>query len=198
MTCDYAKMAAELGYVGFVVDMYGNANVATDLDSCIGYINPFLDDRVLLRGRINAAYKTICDYPMANADKVVGIGFCFGGMCLLGLARSGADIKGVVSAHGVFQAPDNIPNETISAKVLLCHGYGDPQVPPEQLAAPAKEMDGANVDWQCHFYGQTKHAFTDPHASEIGPPEMGRVYSKKASSRVWQTSKQFFSEVFAD
>ena len=122
------------------------------------------------------------------------MGFCFGGLCVLDLARSGADVKGVISFHGLFNAPENLPNEPIKAKVLALHGQDDPMVPPEQVAALQKEMTNAGVDWQIHAYGNTMHAFTNPEAND---PGFGTVYNAGADKRSWIAMKNFFEEIFA-
>ena len=196
LACEYAQKIAELGYVGFAVDMYGDGQVANDLDGCLAIMMPFFEDRAKLRQRILAAFEAAKTIPVADEDKMAAMGFCFGGMCALDLARSGADIKGAVSIHGVFAAPENVSREAITAKVLALHGYQDPQIPPEQLTDFANEMNDAGVDWQVVFYGNGKHAFTDPHASEIGPPEMGREFNQLLADRAWRASKDFFEEIF--
>lgn len=197
LACQYARQLAELGYVGFAVDMYGNGDVASDLDGCLAHMMPLFQDRSLLRDRIVAAYEAIQAVDVVDASKVAAMGFCFGGMTVLDLARSGADVKGVVSIHGVFAAPEGVEVGAIHAKVLCLHGYKDPQIGPENLPAFAEEMDAHGVDWQVHFFGDAKHAFTDPEASKIGPPEMGRVYDPVATERSWAYCQDFFTEIFA-
>ena len=112
---------------------------------------------------------------------------------MLELARSGADVKGVISIHGIF-APGNVPNETITAKVLCLHGHDDPMVPPEQVLAFETEMTQANVDWQIHVYGGTMHAFANPKANN---PGFGTVYKEVAANRAYRSVENFFSEIFS-
>ncbi|MDF1795624.1 MAG: dienelactone hydrolase family protein [Coxiellaceae bacterium] len=195
LACDYANKLAELGYVGIAVDMYGEGNVAHDLEGCMEYMMPLFQDRAALRARILAAFETAKGLDVVDSSNIGAMGFCFGGMTCLDLARSGADIKGVVSIHGVFAAPEGLDCD-IKAKVLALHGYQDPQVPPDQLAGFADEMTAQDVDWQVLFFGNAKHAFTDPDAAKIGAPEMGREYSATATARSWQYCQDFFSECF--
>ena len=120
------------------------------------------------------------------------MGYCFGGMCVLELARSGADVLGVVSIHGIL-SPGDVPNEEGKAKMLCLHGHDDPMVPPEQVLAFETEMNEAGVDWQVHAYGQTMHAFTNPTANN---PDFGTVYSEVAEKRTYQSLANFLEEIF--
>ena len=189
-----AEELAKLGYVAFVVDMYGEGQIAQGVEASLKLMMPVFNDRALLRKRINAAFTTVKNLEMVEKNKIAAIGFCFGGMCVLDLARSGTAVKGVVSFHGVFASPAGIPNETIISKVLLLHGYKDPQVPPEQALQIEKELDEAGVDWQLHFYGTAMHSFTDPNAVEI---ERGRKYDALIAKRSWYVMTGFLQEVLA-
>ena len=113
-------------------------------------------------------------------------------MCVLELARSGAELLGVVSIHGIF-TPGDEPNESIKAKVLCLHGHDDPMVPPEQVLAFETEMNDAGVDWQMHAYGGTLHAFTNPAANN---PDFGTVYNEVAQKRAYQSLSNFLEEIF--
>jgi dienelactone hydrolase len=155
-------------------------------------MNPLAEDRELLRQRIKAALVAGRNIPQVDASRVAAIGYCFGGMCVLELARSGADISGVVSIHGIF-APGDVPNEEIKAKVLCLHGHDDPMVPPEQVLEFETEMNQAGVDWQMHVYGGTMHAFTNPAANN---PDFGTVYNEVAQKRAYQSLANFLDELF--
>ncbi len=196
LACEYADKLADLGYVGIAVDMYGEGNVAHDLEGCMAYMLPLFQDRAALRARILAAFDAAKSLDVVDNHNICAMGFCFGGMTVLDLARSGADVKGVVSIHGVFAGPEGLDCH-VKAKVLALHGYQDPQVPPDQLTDFADEMNAQNVDWQVLFFGNAKHAFTDPHAADIGGPEMGREYNATATARSWQYCQDFFTECFA-
>ena len=195
LACQYAHKFASLGYVGFAIDMFGNKIIGKNLDECMGMIMPMFENRDILLKRITKAMETVSQLEIVDPSKIGGIGFCFGGMCMLDLARSGADIKGVVSVHGGLKPPPK--TNPIKAKVLALHGFKDPQVPKEQVEALKHELEVAKADWQFHEYSIAKHAFTDPNASKIGGPEMGREYSKIATKRAFDSSVTFFSEVFS-
>ncbi len=186
-----AKKLAELGYVGFALDMFGKGKLGTTNEEKGALIKPFMDDRRLLRQRIQAALTTAKKLPMVDPQKIAAIGFCFGGLCVLDLARSGAALCGVVSFHGLLNAPANLPNAAIQAKVLALHGYDDPMGPPEQVLSFAQEMTKSKADWQIHLYGNTMHAFTNPKAQD---PSFGTVYAAAADHRSWQAMKNFFEE----
>ena len=192
--CQAAQRLAEMGYVGFALDMYGKGVFGADGDVELNssLMNPLASDRALLRQRIRAALTAGRNVPQVDPTKVAAMGYCFGGMCVLELARSGADILGVVSIHGIL-APGEVANEAISAKVLCLHGHDDPMVPPEQVLAFQTEMSEAAVDWQVHSYGGTMHAFTNPGANN---PDFGTVYNPVAESRTYQSLENFLNEIF--
>ena len=193
---EHAEKLAQMGYIGFAIDMYGDGIVETTFDECVNQFMRFNKDRGFLQKRIQAAFATAKALPQANSQKIAAIGFCFGGMCVLDLARSGADINGVVSIHGVFKQPEGLKDHKITAKVLALHGYDDPQTSPEQIKDFMEEMERKSADWQFHFFSHTKHAFTDPNAEKLGPPEMGRVYNGVSTKQTWDYIKSFLEEVF--
>ncbi|HCO58992.1 MAG TPA: carboxymethylenebutenolidase, partial [Porticoccaceae bacterium] len=128
-----------------------------------------------------------------DASNIAVMGYCFGGLCALDLARTGADIKGAVSFHGLFDAPDNIPTPDIKASVLCLDGHDDPMTPNEKVVALQRELTEAGVDWQLHTYGNTLHGFTNPEANM---PEMGIKYNAVADRRSWQTLENFLADLF--
>jgi len=192
--CKKAEDLAKLGYVGFALDMYGDARQGKDKEENGQLMQPFLVDRAMLKGRIQAAVDFIKKHPSVAGDRVAAIGFCFGGLCVLDLARSGSNVRGVISFHGLLSAPENLPNADISAKVLALHGYDDPMATPENLTAFAKEMTDSKADWEVHAYGNTMHAFTNPAAND---PDFGTVYREAADKRSWKAMKAFLAEVLA-
>lgn len=191
--CKKAEELAKKGYVGFAVDMYGEGRMGETLDEKKALMGPLIEDRRLLRQRIQAGLDAVVRMAEVDANRIVVIGFCFGGLCALDLARTGAPIKGVVSFHGLLNKPDDIPNETIKAKLLVLHGYNDPMVPPEQVLDFCQEMSEQDVDWQVHCYGQTKHAFTNPQANN---QDLGTIYSEVAAKRAWVALNDFLNELF--
>ena len=192
--CDAAERIAGMGYIGFALDMYGKGVFGADGDTELNasLMNPFASDRSLLRQRMRAALVAGRNIPQADATRVAAMGYCFGGMCVLELARSGADALGVVSIHGILAAGE-VANEAVSAKVLCLHGHDDPMVPPEQVLAFQTEMSAAAVDWQVHSYGGTMHAFTNPAANN---PDFGTVYNSVAEQRTYESLENFLTEIF--
>lgn len=194
LACKGAERIADMGYVGFALDMYGKGIFGADGDAerNNALMAPLAQDRALLRRRVGAALCAVRKLPQIDANKIAAMGYCFGGMCVLELARSGADVMGVISIHGIF-APGKIINEKITAKVLCLHGHDDPMVPPEQALAFQAEMTKARVDWQMHIYGGTMHAFTNTKANN---PSFGTVYNEVAAKRAYQSIENFLQEIF--
>jgi len=189
-----AKEMADLGYVGFALDMYGKGvfGVDGDVEGNSALMNPLASDRRALRQRILSALDAVRSHEQVDPLRVGAMGYCFGGMCVLELARSGADVKGVISIHGIF-SPGDIPNEKITSKILCLHGQDDPMVPPQQVLDLENELSSAGADWQVHAYGGTVHAFTNPSANN---PDFGTVYNPVADRRATRAIKDFFEEVF--
>jgi len=190
-----AEKLAELGYVGFALDLYGKDVLGSNPEENSALMQPFLDDRELLQRRMHVALAEIRKQNTVDADKIAAIGFCFGGLCVLDLARTGADVAGVVSFHGLFGSPDNTGGNAISARVLALHGWDDPMATPEQVAALANEMTAMDADWQLHAYGNTRHAFTNPEAQD---PDHGLQYDENADRRSWQSMQNFLAELFGE
>jgi dienelactone hydrolase len=195
---DYPKMRAEqlakLGYIAFAADIYGNGIVAKNMDDAAKLAGQYSKDRTAVRERMNAALKTLEENKFVDANKVAAIGYCFGGMCVLELARSGADIKGVVTFHGNLSNPNPDDAKNIKAKILVCTGADDPYVNKEQVENFKKEMDDAKVDWQMDIYSGAVHAFTIPTAGNDN--SKGAAYNEKADKRSWQVMMDFFDEIF--
>jgi dienelactone hydrolase len=191
--CNKAKQLASLGYVGFALDMYGDAKLGADKEERRALMSPLMQDRQIIVTRMNAAINLLTQLPQVNKDKIAAIGYCFGGLCALDLARSGADIKAVISFHGVLFASEDATDTHFRAKVLVLHGYDDPLVQPEQVNQFAIEMTARRVDWQLHMYGLTAHAFTNPQAND---DEMGLHYNKVADRRSWTAAQLFLNEIF--
>jgi len=187
-----AEDLAALGYVGFAVDMYGNGKVGADTAENESLMTPLVSDRDLLKDRIVSALNYGKSLSEVDSSRVAAIGYCFGGLVVLDLARSGEDISGVVSFHGLLM-PSDISEKGIKAKVLVLHGERDPMVPLDMVGTFQKEMTEAGADWQLHSYGGTYHAFTNPDAND---PSLGTQFNKSANERSWQSMKNFFSEIF--
>ena len=189
-----AEEMAKLGYVGFALDMYGKGVFGADgdVEGNSALMNPLAGSRPALRARMLAALDAVRKLGNVDGGKVGAMGYCFGGMCVLELARAGADVRGVISIHGIF-APGGIPNEKITARVLCLHGQDDPMVPPDQVLDLENEMTEAGADWQVHAYGGTMHAFTNPAADN---PDFGTVYNPVANRRATRSIENFLGEIF--
>lgn len=192
-TEDKARKLAEQGYVGFALDMYGKGVVGHSTEENVALMQQQTADRRALQGRMLAALNTLREQAEVDAGRVAAMGYCFGGLCVLDLARTGEDFAGVVSFHGILGAPEH-GSEAIKAAVLVLHGYDDPMAKPEQLDAVQKELTAAGADWQTHAYGGVLHAFTNPEAND---PGFGTVFNAKADRRSWVAAMGFLQEVLA-
>jgi dienelactone hydrolase len=189
---DKAQKLAELGYLAFAADVYGNGRVGSCREENAALMQPLMQNRGLLRQRLTAAFDAARNLPRADAQRIATMGFCFGGLCALDLARSGVDLRAAISFHGLLLPPTGVELKSINAKVLVLHGHDDPMVQPEQVLALQNELTAAGVDWQVHVYGRTLHAFTNPQANDA---DFGTVYQADADRRSWQSMQNFLQEV---
>lgn len=189
-----ARQLAELGYVAFALDIYGKGVRAKDTHEAAALAGIYRKDRGLMRARAQAGLEVLKSQELADPGRVAAIGYCFGGMAVLELARSGADVEGVVSFHGKLNTPDPKDAENIKGKVLILHGADDRSVPPEEIAAFEDEMRRAGVDWLMISYGGAVHSFTNPASGD--DPSRGVAYNERADHRSWEAMKLFFAEIF--
>lgn len=187
------RQLAQMGYVGFAIDMFGEGRRGTTAAECEALIKPLVEDRSSLMRRIGAAVTASSQLGAGDPQRIAAIGYCFGGMCVLDLARSGTPVRGVISLHGLL-TPTDVASATIRAKVLAVHGNDDPLVAESELQRFREQMTAAKADWQLHIYGGTKHAFTNPAATD---PNAATFYSSTAERRSWQTVTAFLDELFA-
>jgi dienelactone hydrolase len=185
---DKAEKLAALGYVGFAIDLFGVDIQPTSFEEAGAAMTALNADRKVVAARMLAALAQARALPVTDAAKVAATGFCFGGKCVLDLARTGADVKGVVSLHGLFDPPPFDTATTIPAKVLVLHGWDDPLATPDAVVALATELTDKKADWQIHAYGHTQHGFTN-----YNRPDM---FSADADRRSWQAMGDFLAELF--
>ena len=188
-----ANALAELGYAAFALDLYGKGVRGSGPEENAALMQPFLEDRAMLQQRLLVSLDTMRAQDSVDANRVAAIGFCFGGLCVLDIARTGADLAGVISFHGLFAAPGNTEGNTSRAKVLALHGWDDPMATPENVLALSRELTTMGADWQLHAYGNTMHAFTNPGANDR---QMGTVYDAAADRRSWIAMQKFLEELF--
>ena len=190
----FARRLADKGRAVLVADLFGRRfTPGADRAAAFAAMTKLREDRAALRRRLLAVLETARDQAQVDDTQIAAIGFCFGGQCALDLARSGADIAGVASFHGLFDPPGLDP-QTIKAKVAAYHGWEDPMVPPEAVAALAIELTEAGADWQIHAYGHVAHGFTNPNASQIGIE--GVRYNEAAARRSWAALEDYLDELF--
>ncbi len=191
--CQKADALADLGYVGFAVDMYGDGCLGETNEEKQALMKPLLEHREVLQARILAAFHAVAALPMVDPHRIAVIGFCFGGLCALDLARSGAPIASAVSFHGLLSKPTSMINKTIHANIFVLHGHEDPMVSPADVQVFCDEMTDAGVDWQVHVYSQTQHAFMNPAAHDTA---LGTIYQPRSERRAWQAMTHFLTEQF--
>lgn len=187
-----AERLAQMGYVGFALDLYGKGIVGRNPDENRKLMQPYLDDRDRLQRRLRAALREARSMPEVDAGKVAAIGFCFGGLCVLDLARSGADVRGVASIHGLFR-PRSSRNGRFAGSVLVLHGWEDPMAPPEDVVALGRELTDLGADWQILAFGNTLHAFTNPAADDASH---GLKYDACADRRARRALAAFLADLF--
>jgi dienelactone hydrolase len=189
-----AEMLARLGYNVFAVDIYGKGIRPTTPQTASAEAAKYKENRALLRDRVRAGLDVLKQHELTDPRRVAAIGYCFGGTTVLELARSGADLAGVVSFHGGLGSPTPADASQIKAKILVLHGADDPFVPAAEVAAFEDEMRRGNVDWQLVAYGGAVHSFTDWNAGSDN--SAGAAYNERADARSWEAMKQFFAELF--
>ena len=188
-----AEELAALGYVGFALDVYGKGvrgDVAGDNSRLMA---PLMQDRGVLRRRLLAAHEAARNLPAVDPMRVAVLGYCFGGLCALDLARASPEgLVAAISIHGPLIPPSPTPPAAMRAKLLILHGWEDPTAPPADVLAVARELTAAGADWQLHAYGHAMHAFTYPGAAA---PERGLLYDERAARRAREATVRFLAEV---
>ena len=189
----FGKQLVELGFNAFVADLFGKKFRGSPRDTMFGEMNRLKEDRAALRRRLLAVLEQARGLDEVDQGKIVVAGYCFGGLCALDVARSGADFAAAASFHGLFDPP-GLPAERIKAKVLAFHGWDDPMVPPDKVVALGQELTEAGADWQIHAYGNVAHGFTNPNAASLQID--GVRYNALAAERSWTSFINLLEELF--
>jgi dienelactone hydrolase len=188
-----AEDLARLGYAAFACDVFGQGKRGQPGPDFARYMNEMNADRALLRDRLAASLATMKAQDEVDEGRTAAIGFCFGGKCVLDMARSGLDTLGGVSFHGVYDRPDYANVSPMPMKLLVCHGWDDPLGPPDAVVALGQELTEGKADWQIHAYGNAGHAFTDESRRDASIS--GVAYEERADRRSWSAMQDFLAEV---
>jgi len=189
----FGRQLVELGYNALVADLFGKKFRGAPRDTMFGEMNRLKGDRAALLRRLQSVLDLAHGLGEVADKQIVVAGYCFGGMCALDLARSGADLVAAVSFHGLFDPP-GLSAQKIKAKVVAFHGWDDPMVPPDKVVALGNELTEGGSDWQIHAYGHVGHGFTNPKASELQID--GVFYHQLAAERSWTSFINLLEEVF--
>jgi dienelactone hydrolase len=190
-----AEKLARLGYFALALDVYGKGVRGSLTGDNSALMDPMIADRDLLRRRLLAGLHAAQNRPEVDSRRVAVLGYCFGGLCALDLARAAPEgLKAAVSFHAPLKPPNIGEQLPVKASILMLHGWDDPVAPPPDVLAVAAEFTAAGADWQLHSYGHAQHAFTFPGANM---PERGIVYNAAADRRSWASMEAFVRETLA-
>lgn len=181
--------------VVFVFDPFGVDVKPSNPDQAMQAMGDLRGDNDELRARVNAGLETLRSEAGklgVSGDRLAAYGFCFGGACVLELARSGADVRATISFHGLLNTPDPQTTKAISGPVLVLNGADDPMVSPQAKADFKQEMDATGADWQLTDFGGAVHSFTDEGANMPGQS----MYAPKVARRAFAAMEDLLEEVF--
>lgn len=197
---DYAKqraeMLAELGYVAFAIDMYGDEKVTEHAKDAEAWKSQVTENVDAWQRRALLGLDILKKHALVDPNFTAAVGYCFGGATVMQIAYAGADLDGVVSFHGSLPPASAEQQKNIKASVLVAHGESDGFIPPDRIAAFKQALDAADADWQMVIYGGARHGFTNPGADEYGID--GIKYDEKADERSWALMQLFLDEVFSE
>ncbi len=189
-----ARRLAEAGYVAFALDYYGDGQPLSDMGQVMARLGVWMADPTGIRARAHAALEVLTAQAQTDAERLGGIGYCFGGTTVLEMARAGEPLKAVVGFHSGLATARPAARGAVRAKVLVQIGADDPIIPPEQRAAFEAEMKAVQVDWRMLVYGGAGHSFTNPDVDAMNRP--GFAYDERADKRSWRAMLDLFDETF--
>ena len=188
-----AERYAALGFTVLACDMFG-PGVAGDRERVIAHLQTLQQNPALVGRRARAAAVALSALPDVHGRSIAAVGFCFGGMVVLTLARLGGDLAGVISMHGGLKTVQPAEPGAVRARILVCHGARDPHVPLPDVTALIEEMDHAGADLQVIVYGSAMHGFT--HTTAVPGAMPGVAYDEPADRRSFAAATQFLDELF--
>ncbi|MDW3095555.1 MAG: dienelactone hydrolase family protein [Gammaproteobacteria bacterium] len=198
---DYARrradMLAELGYVAFALDMYGDGKVANHPDDAKKFMQEAMGDEKAFKDRFLSALHYVQQLNNVDSTKIAAIGYCFGGAVVINMARMGVDLKGVASFHGSLATSTPAKKDTVVAQVIVFHGANDAFIPEQQLEDFRSEMLAANVSHEVIVYEAVDHSFTNPDADMFAEKfSMPLSYDQDADVDSWEKLQIFLKKIF--
>ena len=198
---DYAReradMLAEMGYVAFAVDMYGDGKQAEHPDDAMKFVTEVVSNIDEARARFESALATLKAHPNVDPERIGAIGYCFGGSVVLSMANAGYDLDAVAAFHAGLGLPIQPDSGAVKARVLVCNGADDPFIPDEQVSDFKYVMDAAGVDYKYISYPGAVHSFTSKRADGLAEKfGMPLAYNAAADSSSWSEMQVLFSAAF--
>ena len=193
-----ADMLAELGYVAFAVDMYGDGQQAEHPESAMKFSGMVMQNMELANDRFSKAMELLAEHPLTKDGEMSAIGYCFGGSLILAMANSGVELDGVAAFHSGVQLPIS-PSVDLNAKVLVQNGADDPFISPESVTAYKSAMDSLGKSYEYIAYDGAVHAYTNKGADELGEKfDLPLKYNKEAESKSWDRLKSFLADLYSN
>jgi dienelactone hydrolase len=193
---DTAEKLAALGYLAIATDMYGREIQAGSQEGIHAeYANFCGDNQHNVRPRALAWLEAVRAHPEVDATRIAAIGYCFGGHCVLELARAGADLQLVVSYHGTLLTHARAEPGMVKCEVAAYCGAHDPFAPLDDVEALRRELADAGARYQITIFGEAAHSFTDPDAARMGME--GIRYDRMAHHMSWAGTLALLEETLS-
>jgi dienelactone hydrolase len=191
----FAERAAEMGYAAMAGDVYGKNVRGSSVEENQKLMTPLVEDRERLQTRLRASLEALAGEPEVDSGSIAAAGFCFGGLCVLDMARSNAPITGAAAFHAILGKPDKpSAGGNIKPKVIAFQGFDDPMAGPDDLKIFGQEMTERGADWQLMTFGGVAHAFTNEDAHN---DDLGLRFDPGARDRAYHLFDQFLAQLAA-